>query len=517
MSQRKRIFNYRPFCFAALFLTLGIITAEAIPSSSSILRLIPLITSLFTAIVLLSIKKARRFAYMAILFMVGVTAMSGQNDVYSARQLYAPSATVQATVASEIIVEDGYTYYKVENVVYNGKKLDGKTYVVTGSTSAPSYGAGDTVEISGDLSSYQHERFDSYYAWSIGKRIYYQMSADSVVKLADGEPTGLLKLQLAVKKLYYYNTDSDTASLCQALILGDKSGMEDDLYDDVKASGLAHVLAVSGLHITALATAVFWLLKKLKLNQKASFLAVAAMTFAYSALCSFTPSSVRAFIMVSVFNFAAAFGLKRDNLSALAFSAVILLLVNPANIMDVGFLLSMFSMLGIFLFYKPISDWLMKGVERISPKRKIGKGAAADCAVSVAANAMTLPFVGYFFGSVPVLFVLSGVIILPYLLFIWLILLIITAFALITTLSGIVGVMDFLLFPVKAWVGFIGEIEWATLPLSLGGVAGVLLIVFWIFTALLISRYVFLTSRQKVCAFSLSAAACLAVLPLLSL
>lgn len=63
------------------------------------------------------------------------------------------------------------------------------------------------------------------------------------------------------------------------MILGDKGAMDDVLYGDVKAAGMAHVLAVSGLHVTALATAVFWLLNKLRLNRKISFAVVLVLTF----------------------------------------------------------------------------------------------------------------------------------------------------------------------------------------------------------------------------------------------
>ena len=62
--------------------------------------------------------------------------------------------------------------------------------------------------------------------------------------------------------MFYENMDGDSAMICSALILGDKFGIDDNLYDGIKASGLAHVLAVSGLHVTALASAILALLKK---------------------------------------------------------------------------------------------------------------------------------------------------------------------------------------------------------------------------------------------------------------
>ena len=121
-----------------------------------------------------------------------------------------------------------------------------------------------------------------------------------------------------IKKILYQYTDDYTASITQALVLGDKFGIDTDLYSDIKAAGLAHVLAVSGLHVSTLATAIYFLLKKLKVNPKISFGIVVALTFVYSMLCSFTASSLRAVVMSGVFTFASSFGQKKDGAIVLA-------------------------------------------------------------------------------------------------------------------------------------------------------------------------------------------------------
>ena len=70
-------------------------------------------------------------------------------------------------------------------------------------------------------------------------------------------------------------------------MLGDKGAIDDGAYENIAASGLAHVLAVSGLHITALAAALYFILRKIKVNSKISFVIVTVLTFLYSMLCSF--------------------------------------------------------------------------------------------------------------------------------------------------------------------------------------------------------------------------------------
>jgi hypothetical protein len=107
---------------------------------------------------------------------------------------------------------------------------------------------------------------------------------------------------------------------------------------------------------------------------------------------------------------------------------------------------------------------------------------------------MTMPFVGYFFKSVPVLFVVSNLIILPYLMFIYIILLIITLFCQLTTLWGVSSVMQILLYPFRLWTDFVGGLSWA----NIGVEVSCFFVLAWIVSAILSSKYVFLKRSTKV-------------------
>lgn len=165
----------------------------------------------------------------------------------------------------------------------------------------------------------------------------YNASVSSIKKLSDGKLKFPDNLQVKIKRILYENTDDYTASVSQALVLGDKFGIDDDLYDNIKASGLAHVLAVSGLHVSTLAAALYFVLKKLKVNPKIGFVVVLVLTFLYSMLCSFTASSLRAVVMSGVSMFASSFGRKRDDLSSLSLAAILILIFRPCAIADIGF------------------------------------------------------------------------------------------------------------------------------------------------------------------------------------
>ena len=514
--KKTRIFNNRPLCFVALFLAMGLLIGEVLYPCDKLFRLIPAVLSLAVAIGLFSFAKTRRFGYMAVCFLLGLVMICGANDVYDSRRIPDMTTEIQATVDSEIVVADGKTAFYVKDIVIEGYTLDGRAYVNVGGDDAPTYRAGDVVKIYGDVSFNEHTAFDTYYAVSVNKSSYYKVWADYVYKVADGNPSFPLNLQLNIKAMFYENMDGESAMICQALILGDKFGIDDNLYDGIKASGLAHVLAVSGLHVTALASVLLALLKKTKLKPIISLSIVAVLTFFYVMLCGFTASSIRAFIMTIVLNYGIMMGYKYDKLNSFSLASIVMMLIRPQSILDVGFLLSVFSVMGIFTYYRTFKDLGDMAMDKIGlGKRrkdngkflyfldrgatKCFRGITESASVSISANLFTFPLIGYTFGELPVLFILSNIIILPYVMFIFIFLLVITLFGQITTLWSCAGIMQFLLLPLRSWTSFIGSISWANIDIALSA----FFIVVWLVSAVLSSKYVFLNRKAKMATVSI--------------
>jgi predicted membrane metal-binding protein len=179
--------------------------------------------------------------------------------------------------------------------------------------------------------------------------------------------------------------------------------------------------------------------------------------------------------------------------------------------MDIGFLLSVFSVMGIFTYYGTFKEWSNVAIRKVGlgkRRKEDGKilyaldrgatkcfrGVAESASISISANLYTFPLIGNFFGSMPVLFVLSNIVILPYVMFIFIILLIITLFCQITTLWGGVGIMEYLLLPLRSWTGFIGSISWANIDLPLSA----FFIVAWLVSATLSSKFIFINKKVKI-------------------
>lgn len=494
----KRIFNYRPMLFFVLALILGIVIAEGFYGNSVYVYLGLLLLFIIAVVLSAVFKKSRKTFYIPLALLIGFIGMTATNLQYNSSAISDYTGEFSAQVSSEIVSkvssnDTNYYTFTIDNINVDGQMLDYKARVTAFLGDELTLSSGDYVQFYGTITFNGHERFDSYYPRTIsnGTRYYAKVTGASV--LSNGSLSFPSNLQMKIKRLLDENLDDKSASIAKALVLGDKSGMDSSMYNDIKASGLAHVLAVSGLHVSTLATALYFLLKKLKVNPKVSLIVVILSTLFYSMLCSFTASSLRAVIMSGTYAFASTFGKKRDDISTMSFSAILILLFAPSQLFDIGFMLSFASVGGIFLFGQSFEKVGMSVVEKISPKHKIGTNFAKVCAVSFATNLMTYPFVAYFFGDVPTLFVLSNFIILPYIMVVYVIILICTLFAVITSLRVFVMPIKYLLIPFRAYVGLVGNLNFSTIETSVG--ATLTLTLLGIFVVL--SRFVFLDRVKK--------------------
>lgn len=508
----RRIFNYRPAVIFALALTLGIILGEAVLGVHVALTVCVSVLAFLFAVFLLCFKNLRRFVYIPLALLAGFIGITVSASVYINSLVPEYSGKFTATVASEISVEDSTAKFYISDIRAGDLKFKYKS-IVFASASQADFDAGDTVEFEGKIIGNPYVKFDGLTAYAQSRKIGYRTDANSVRKLASGDPDFPLSAQLAIKKVIYENTDNYTSGICIALLLGDKGGIDGDDYENIADSGLAHVLAVSGLHVTALASALYFLLRKLKVKPKISLIAVTLITFLYSMICGFTPSSVRAVIMTATLMFASSLGIKKDNLSSLAVAGSLILLFRPSALMELGFLLSFSSVFGIFAFYPSFQRIGMRAVRAISPKRNFGKRFFDVCALSLATNLATLPLVAYFFGKVSTVFILSNFIVLPYIMAIYAVLMILTLFSLITTVGGFVGIMRFLLFPFKAYVSGVGGFALSSVPVS----ASVLGIICYFAIMLFVSKYNLISRRAKFAGASLATAVSIALCMLVAL
>ena len=203
--------------------------------------------------------------------------------------------------------------------------------------------------------------------------------------------------------------DRESYAVVAAMTLGDKSAMTAELKDVYAVSGASHVLALSGLHLGIIYLLLSMMIVRRRLRIILQPLAVLAI-WAFTLLVGLPSSVVRAAVMISIFALLSLTGRSRMSLNALALAAIILLLVNPDSLFDVGFQLSFAAMLAILtiqpLFEQLVSrKWLMS-----HPALRWLWGLAT---VSVAAQVGTAPLVAYYFGRFSTYFLLTNFIVIP--------------------------------------------------------------------------------------------------------
>lgn len=139
------------------------------------------------------------------------------------------------------------------------------------------------------------------------------------------------------------------AGLLQAMILGERWRLPDDIYTGFKETGMAHLLAISGLHVGFLAGCLWWLFRRLRLGAKGAFFCLLGILPCYALLTGAGVSVLRATVMVLIVAGGRAVNRRPDLLNSLCVAGLCILAFRPLDILDVGFQLSFCALLGLIL------------------------------------------------------------------------------------------------------------------------------------------------------------------------
>src|SRR5699024_3301213 len=200
-------------------------------------------------------------------------------------------------------------------------------------------------------------------------------------------------------------------SLMEALILGQRKQLSKETYTQFSQAGVVHVLAVSGLHVGVLLYFLLLLFKPLiylPYGKIIRSLLLILILWIYAYLVGMTPSILRAVTMFSFLSLGLFFKRKVFSLNMLCLSALVLLIINPNNILEIGFQLSYSAVLSILLFYRKIQE--------IFPfKSKFLQKIIGFISVTLAAQLGVLPLSLFYFHQFPGLFLVSNLLIVPFL------------------------------------------------------------------------------------------------------
>ena len=205
--------------------------------------------------------------------------------------------------------------------------------------------------------------------------------------------------------------DPDSYALLAGLSIGSKDAFDPELKRAYSAAGAIHVLAVSGLHVGIVYGIILSLLnllfpgKNRWQNICKQLLILSAITL-FAALAGFTPSVTRALLMVTLSTVGKIIYRPIHSMQTLFGTALLICIINPAALFDIGFQLSFGAVLAILTVQPPLHRLLR-------PKTKAGKYVWSLLCVSTAAQSGTAALAYYYFGTFPYLFLLTNLLVIP--------------------------------------------------------------------------------------------------------
>lgn len=215
--------------------------------------------------------------------------------------------------------------------------------------------------------------------------------------------------QAVTEKLAEY-LGGDYFGLVRGMLFGETASISNNTLQSFRASGVSHLLAVSGLHTSLWCGLLLSLLTLLKIPKKLHGIFCGAFLLLFCAVAAFTPSVVRASLMTALAVAAPLFRRKADALNSLGFAVTALVLYNPYTVFSISFLLSVSATLGVILS-KPAEEKIYefnKKIPRLRLRRIVNYILTTVC-VSVYAAVFTLPFSACFFRTFSIIAPLTNV------------------------------------------------------------------------------------------------------------
>ena len=370
--QMKKIFNYRPIFYSFVALALGIFFARDIFRGNIFIIIGVILTFFALLLVCVFTKHIKRIIISIFVFCLGFGIFAFSNFAFNnlpfQNGVYIVSGrinTVKSYSSSQAVILD--------NVYIDGQKIDRCIKVFVGGES--SLEAGYVITFSDYLEKTSLFTLGEFNNYDYKYQIAYTASVSNItIDKFDGL-TVSEKLRESVKSVLFDNLAHDEASVCYASLFGDKSLIEGNIKQDFVGSGLAHLLAVSGLHVGFIAVLLKFLLRKMPYKQFINPIIIGSILYFYCYLCSFSASVVRATIMFLVLSLADSFSKHYDRLNALGLAGFAILLYKPLSVYDPGFLLSFFCVFSICMFmphflnllgkFKKFPKWLKESLALI--------------------------------------------------------------------------------------------------------------------------------------------------------
>lgn len=278
---------------------------------------------------------------------------------------------------------------------------------------------GDSVVAMGALETPPVFETFSYKDFLARQGIYSVMPTASVSRLATGQGNPMLQVifafrRSALKTLHSLYPDPES-SLLAGILLGIESEIPNHVEQAFNTTGTTHIIAISGFNITIIASIFVSGLGRW-LGARRGAIAAATAIAVYTVFVGAGASVVRAAVMAGLVLLARRLGRRDDALTSLAAASVLMSLVNPSTLWDVGFQLSFAATLGLILYADPLQKWFTTRFLWRFPEtqaEKLGGLIGEFVLFTLAAQVTTLPLSALYFRRISLVSLIANPVILP--------------------------------------------------------------------------------------------------------
>lgn len=370
------------------------------------------------------------FSLLFVLFLAMITHFTGRDHTGVDPSVNGRRIEFRGTVKNIEYKNHNHIIHIKDIYFKDGSKLSGKVlmYMPDQDNITEQIHIGAEIKAEGEFNefkpSYNRGQFDlrEYYALKGYSYAAYNGVILGTSKKYNRIGDSLYRVRERTKKVYEHYLDGTDNGVLEALVLADKGNLDSELKDRYSDAGIAHILALSGLHIATMGFILIGLLRKTGMPIGMATGISSVIMILYCIMTGMPISAVRALIMFLISAGALLIGRSVDLGTSAAIAALIMLIVNPDRLCDASFLMSFSSILGIGLVYPYLREVFLAliGKDRVRRLKRSEKrpvrfffGIITSLLISLSVQLTILPFTMWFYYTFPLYGILLNLIVVP--------------------------------------------------------------------------------------------------------
>lgn len=436
LFERKRVIvANRIFFIGFICIMAGILSSFLIYSSQYLFASVVIASIVCVALFIGFKKNFKRLLICLICLLLGVVSFSVKTIIYESNKIDENiTYNVTGHISDIVYYENGYT-----RLVLNDTQIkSGDNIVAGGKISMVVYGMlpdyGDVISFKTKLENIELNEFGNF-AYNPTIDIFYSAKISNYeVKENYFKIDELIRYSVKDKIESNFNS-SESAGLAYAVMFGDKQILDVETESAFKKVGVTHLIAVSGLNISILFICIMWVINRITNNRLVLFISVSSVILFYVWLCGFAPSVTRAGLMCIIYCLSKCTLSRYDVLNSMGLAGLIILILSPYQLFNVGFILSFACIFGIVAL-----EYIFNRLFKFLDFNNILKTSIVTC---LSAQMITFAVTAWCYGSVSLIGLLANVLLVPLFEFIFIALVVVLIISFIVPVNFLYSILNF--------------------------------------------------------------------------